>query len=90
MKSYTSQCKLQGGKTFLTRSLQRRFWVNCAGSAGTSKDDYVNLRNVSRLHQTADTSLESLYGDTAVWIQANNGRMGRRQAASLWRLSQAM
>ena len=58
-------------------------------AAGGSNEEYVNLRDVSHQHRGADTSLESLYGDTAVWIQANNGRMGRRQAASLWRLSQA-
>lgn len=65
--------------------------VECAGTsnAGLNKE-YVNLREVSHQHRTADTSLHSLYGDTAVWIQANNGRMGRRQAANLWRLSQAM
>lgn len=57
--------------------------------AGGSNDEYVNLGDVSHQHQAADTSLQSLYGDTAVWIQANNGHMGRRQAASLWRLSQA-
>ncbi len=62
-----------------------------AGGSGASLNkDYVNLRNVSHEHQNADTSLHSLYGDTAVWIQAHNGRMGRRQAANLWRLSQAM
>ena len=60
-----------------------------AKGAGGSNDEYVNLRDVSHQHQAADTSLQSLYGDTAVWIQANNGHMGRRQAASLWRLSQA-
>ncbi len=60
------------------------------GSSASLNKDYVNLRNVSHEHQNADTSLHSLYGDTAVWIQAHNGRMGRRQAANLWRLSQAM
>ncbi|KAL3139925.1 hypothetical protein ABBQ38_004215 [Trebouxia sp. C0009 RCD-2024] len=66
-------------------------WVAETGAkaAGDGNEEYVNLRGVSQQHQQADTSLESLYGDTAVWIQANNGRMGRRQAASLWRLSQA-
>ncbi|KAL3154181.1 hypothetical protein ABBQ32_013698 [Trebouxia sp. C0010 RCD-2024] len=66
-------------------------WVSDTGikAAGDGNEEYVNLRGVSQQHQQADTSLESLYGDTAVWIQANNGRMGRRQAASLWRLSQA-
>ena len=58
-------------------------------AAATKAEEYVNLREASREHQTADTSLEALYGDTAVWIHANNGRMGRRQAASLFRLSQA-
>ena len=58
-------------------------------AAGGSTEEYVNLRDVSHQHRGADTSLESLYGDTAVWIQANNGRVGRRQAAGLWRLSQA-
>ncbi|DBB06531.1 TPA: hypothetical protein ACH3X1_012076 [Trebouxia sp. C0004] len=66
-------------------------WVVEAGGGGASLNkDYVNLRDVSHEHQSADTSLHSLYGDTAVWIQAHNGRMGRRQAANLWRLSQAM
>lgn len=46
-------------------------------AAGGSNEEYVNLRDVSQQHRGADTSLESLYGDTAVWIQANNGRMGR-------------
>ncbi|KAL0056460.1 hypothetical protein WJX82_011587 [Trebouxia sp. C0006] len=61
-------------------------WVVESGGSGASLNkDYVNLRNVSHEHQNADTSLHSLYGDTAVWIQAHNGRMGRRQAANLWR-----
>ncbi|KAL0031719.1 hypothetical protein WJX79_003146 [Trebouxia sp. C0005] len=66
-------------------------WVVASGGSGASLNkDYVNLRDVSHEHQSADMSLHSLYGDTAVWIQAHNGRMGRRQAANLWRLSQAM
>lgn len=66
-------------------------WVVESGGSGASLNkDYVNLRDVSHEHQRADTSLHALYGDTAVWIQAHNGRMGRRQAANLWRLSQAM
>lgn len=64
--------------------------TDAGGSGASLNKDYVNLRNVSHEHQNADTSLHSLYGDTAVWIQAHNGRMGRRQAANLWRLSQAM
>ena len=58
-------------------------------ASAAKAEEYVNLRDASREHQRADTSLEALYGDTAVWIHANNGQMGRRQAASLFRLSQA-
>lgn len=64
--------------------------ADAGGSGASLNKDYVNLRDVSHEHQSADMSLHSLYGDTAVWIQAHNGRMGRRQAANLWRLSQAM
>lgn len=61
-----------------------------AAAATAAKEEYVNLRDVSQAHQEADTSLETLYGDTAVWIHANNGRMGRRQAANLYRLNTAL
>ena len=60
-----------------------------AAATAVKEQDYVNLREVSRVHQSADTSLETLYGDTAVWIHAANGRMGRRQAANVYRLNRA-
>ena len=83
------------GCSVLSTLAKNLLWCECLPpdlgptAAGGSNNEYVNLRDVSQQHRGADTSLESLYGDTAVWIQANNGRMGRRQAASLWRLSQA-
>eukprot|EP01024_Parvocaulis_polyphysoides_P047494 TRINITY_DN45013_c0_g1_i2.p1 TRINITY_DN45013_c0_g1~~TRINITY_DN45013_c0_g1_i2.p1 ORF type:complete len:355 (-),score=56.13 TRINITY_DN45013_c0_g1_i2:209-1234(-) len=46
---------------------------------------YVNLAQFSAEHRNADTSLEALYGDDAIWIYAQQGRIGRTTAARMHR-----
>ena len=55
-----------------------------AGGAGAG-DEYLNLAVLSAAHAGADTSLEALYGDRAVWIQASQGLLPRSTAAARWR-----
>lgn len=56
------------------------------GGAAGREGQYINLAQYSEAHQ-GGTSLEELYGDSAVWIQARQGggQLGLRQAASRWR-----
>lgn len=59
-----------------------------AAVPGLGPGGYLNLAAVSDAHRGAQAaSLEALYGDRSVWIQANQGRIGRREAASLWAAS---
>lgn len=54
-------------------------------SQGGGNANFVNLGSYS---QEAPPSLEDLYGDRAVWIDASHGAISRRAAARLWRASQ--
>ena len=45
-------------------------------------DDYVNLRQYSAAHAGVDTSLDALYGPSAMWIRNRGGARGG--AASIW------
>lgn len=45
--------------------------------APTSAGQYANLAAYSAAHRGADTSLESLYGDSAVWVRAHQGSRRR-------------
>lgn len=68
-----------------------RSWSLCAGAgaaggAAAGGSSYLNLGQHS--HQNTDTSLEALYGDTAVWINHHQGGGsygGRSGAARMWR-----
>ena len=59
-------------------------WPNDVGSQPAG-GEYVNLRDHSRQHRRADTSLSALYGSNAVWIAAHAGQYSRRQAANMAR-----
>ncbi|CAD7704551.1 unnamed protein product [Ostreobium quekettii] len=47
-------------------------------------DGYVNLRDVSQHHNSNNTSLDALYGDTSMWVEASMGLISRRNAARLF------
>ena len=74
-----------------TCPLCRAPWLDGAAPAGapdgggSGSGQYLNLAQYSAAHQGADTSLSGLYGDSAVWTQASQGRLSRRQAANAWR-----
>lgn len=53
-------------------------------ATGQAAGEYVNLGNLSEAHRNGDTSLEALYGDRSIWIEANQGTVSRRVAASYW------
>ncbi|KAK9848236.1 hypothetical protein WJX84_001782 [Apatococcus fuscideae] len=72
----------------ITCVLCRAPWEVPADPGDGDKSSYVNLASHSEAHRGASASLEDLYGDRAVWIQANQGLMGRRAAANLWAASQ--
>ena len=55
------------------------------GQHGDAGEGFVNLRQFSEAHANADVSLETLYGDNAVWIR-NAGR-NRSRAAALYDVS---
>jgi hypothetical protein len=65
----------------------------CAGAAAAAAgasggSSYLNLAQHSHQYNSAGTSLEALYGDTAVWInhhQGTGGFGGRGGAARMWR-----
>lgn len=68
-------------------------WLNSAAAAGlpalvgkTGDLQYINLASQSQEH--ADTTLDGLYGNSAVWIRYHQGRGGSRTAAArLWNLT---
>lgn len=68
----------------------RAAWVDglhphkAAAADGAGGSKYVNLKSMSEAHRNADTSLTALYGDRAVWIEANQGLIGRGAAAEMW------
>ncbi len=70
------------------RTMQVTNPFTASGAGDGDKSSYVNLASHSEAHRGASASLEDLYGDRAVWIQANQGLMGRRAAANLWAASQ--
>jgi hypothetical protein len=54
----------------------------------TGNSSYLNLAQHSHEYDAAGTSLEALYGDSAVWINYHAGGYGsggRRSAAAMWR-----
>lgn len=68
----------------------RANWIGEGGNAGPGceRGGYINLAHVSDAHNAENTSLESLYGDRAVWINARQGYIGRASAARLYRAGQ--
>jgi hypothetical protein len=56
-----------------------------AGLSQPLERGYLNLKESSQAHRHVDTSLEGLYGDRALWIQANRGQVSRGAAAATWR-----
>ncbi|KAK9841932.1 hypothetical protein WJX84_004500 [Apatococcus fuscideae] len=72
----------------ITCVLCRAPWDVPADPGEGGKSTYVNLASHSDAHRGGGASLQDLYGDRAVWIQANQGLMGRRAAANLWASSQ--
>jgi hypothetical protein len=56
--------------------------------AGDGGEGFVNLRQYSEAHANANVSLETLYGDSAVWIR-NAGR-NRARAAALYDVSRGV
>lgn len=56
------------------------------GAGATSPGGYLNLRQHSSQHAGADTSLEALYGENAMWINHHQHGHGSRQGtARMWR-----
>ena len=51
------------------------------GASGSGR--YLDLTQFSTA--PGDTSMPGLYGDSAAWIQASQGRPRRRRAANAWR-----
>lgn len=59
--------------------------ARCAGGASQGAGDYLNLAQHSHQYNSG-TSLQELYGDTAVWIQHHQGGYGGRGGtARMWR-----
>lgn len=57
-----------------------------AAAAGADGSSYLNLAQHSHQYEAADTSLEALYGDTAMWINHHQGGYaGRGGTARTWR-----
>jgi hypothetical protein len=56
-------------------------------SCVTGNSSYLNLAQHSHEYDAAGTSLEALYGDSAVWINYHQGGYsgGRRGTAATWR-----
>ncbi len=53
-------------------------------SAGRGGSSYINLLQQSQTHASTDTSLDALYGASAVWIRHHQGNGSRYHAAQMW------
>lgn len=61
-------------------------WPKETASKPAAAADYVNLRDHSALHKSANTSLNALYGnESAIWIGAHTGQYSMRQAVNMAR-----